>query len=155
MKRMITYFDTSGSMARLSQNIKHVEYSAFLIFCVVKLVTFDPVLRGVTEIGEGSRGLTAGLRLNCSSGGLGDLKNRRGRSVVKLVTYDPVLRGVTEIGEGSRGLTAGLRLNCSSGGLNSLGVVSVVESCVLEVPSLLQQPDSEAFIPTCWDTLLC
>ncbi|GFS04567.1 phragmoplastin interacting protein 1 [Elysia marginata] len=37
---------------------------------VVKWGTFDPVLRAVTEIGEGSRGLTAGLRLNCSSRGL-------------------------------------------------------------------------------------
>ncbi|GFR94649.1 hypothetical protein ElyMa_002673200 [Elysia marginata] len=58
---------------------------------------------------------------------------RRGvpkNTVVKLVTFDPVLRAVTEIGEGSRGLTAGLRLNCSSRGLVSLGVVSVVESCV-------------------------
>ncbi|GFR61968.1 hypothetical protein ElyMa_001859300 [Elysia marginata] len=37
---------------------------------VVKLATFDPVLRGVTEIGGRSRGLTAGPRLNCSSRGL-------------------------------------------------------------------------------------
>ncbi|GFS08195.1 hypothetical protein ElyMa_006588000 [Elysia marginata] len=42
----------------------------FVKISVVKLVTFDPVLRAVTEIGEGSRGLTAGLRLNCSSRGL-------------------------------------------------------------------------------------
>ncbi|GFS17007.1 hypothetical protein ElyMa_001486900 [Elysia marginata] len=51
-------------------------------------------------------------------------------NVVKLVTFDPELRAVAEIGEGSRGLTAGRRLNCSSRGLVSLGVVSVVESCV-------------------------
>ncbi|GFS21388.1 hypothetical protein ElyMa_005081000 [Elysia marginata] len=37
---------------------------------VVKLVTFDLVLRGVMEIGRGSQGLTAGLRLNCSARGL-------------------------------------------------------------------------------------
>ncbi|GFR93293.1 hypothetical protein ElyMa_000888600 [Elysia marginata] len=60
-------------------------------------------------------------------------EGKRWRSVVKLVIFDPVLRGVTEIiGGGSRGLTAGPRLNCSSRGLVSLGVISVVESCVLE-----------------------
>ncbi|GFR62997.1 hypothetical protein ElyMa_001884400 [Elysia marginata] len=41
---------------------------------VVKLVTFDPLLRGVTEIGGGSRGLTAGPRLNCSARGLVSLR---------------------------------------------------------------------------------
>ncbi|GFR97473.1 hypothetical protein ElyMa_004478500 [Elysia marginata] len=43
---------------------------SFTRTCVVKLVTFDPVLSGVTEIGEGSRGLAAGSRLNCSARGL-------------------------------------------------------------------------------------
>ncbi|GFS24883.1 hypothetical protein ElyMa_003427900 [Elysia marginata] len=41
-----------------------------LVGGVVKLVTFDQVLCKVTEIGGGSRGLTAGPRLNCSARGL-------------------------------------------------------------------------------------
>ncbi|GFR87895.1 hypothetical protein ElyMa_006088000 [Elysia marginata] len=58
--------------------------------CVVKLVTFDPVLRGVTEMGEGSRGLTADLRLNCSSRGLVSLG---------LVTLGLVTLGVVSVVE--------------------------------------------------------
>ncbi|GFR93077.1 hypothetical protein ElyMa_002633400 [Elysia marginata] len=73
--------------------------------------------------------------------------------VVKLVTFDPVLRAVTEIGEGSRGLTAGLRLNCSSRGLVSLGVVSVVESCVKKYLLFYNLTPRPSF-PTCWDTLI-
>ncbi|GFS13097.1 retrovirus-related Pol polyprotein from transposon TNT 1-94 [Elysia marginata] len=69
---------------------------------VVKLVTFDPVLRGVTEIGEGSRGLTAGPRLKCSAQGLVSL------GVVSVVESTGASTGVKGEFKGASGIKGGL-----------------------------------------------